>query len=148
MRCLTESQGIFSYYLITHTNPKQREGPFSFVDVPQPIQKLPQHQKASITSLQLGTGKRFAIPDLTLAILLNPNALDRNKSSGILRGPVHIERIHAALVLGVEVRGLARPADDVGATLVGDKIDFAIDLALRELYGVLYELTLGGEVHA
>lgn len=93
-------------------------------------------------------GKGLAIPDLALAVLLDPNALDRDKTGGILRCPVHIERIHAALILRVEVRGLAGAADDIGAALIGDEVDLAINLALRELYGVLDELTLGREVHA
>ncbi|KAJ8129107.1 hypothetical protein O1611_g4528 [Lasiodiplodia mahajangana] len=61
--------------------------------------------------------------------------------------PIHVEHIHATLVLRVEVGGLAGAADDVGVALVGDEADLAIDLALRELYSVLDELTLGDEAH-
>lgn len=93
-------------------------------------------------------GKRLAVLDLPGAVLLEADTLDGDKAGGVLRSPVHVEGVHAALVLGVEVGGLAGSSDDVGVALVGDKAHLTLNLALRELDGVLDKLTLRAEVHA
>lgn len=101
-----------------------------------------------ITCLHLSRGEGLAILDLALAVLLDPNALNRNETGSVLRCPLHIKRVHATLVLGVEIRGLAGAANNVSAALIGDEVDLALYLALRELDGVLDELTFGRKVHA
>jgi hypothetical protein len=98
--------------------------------------------------MRLDTGKGLAVLDLPLSVLLETDSLDGDKARGVLRSPVHVEGVHAALVGGVEVGGLAGTSDDVGAALVGNEADLTLDLALGELDGVLNELTLRAEVHA
>ena len=92
--------------------------------------------------------KGLAVLDLPRAVLLETDTLDGNEAGGVLRSPVHVEGVHAALIGGVEVGGLGGTSDDVGVTLVGDQANLTLNLALRELDGVLNELTLRAEVHA
>lgn len=98
--------------------------------------------------MRLDAGKGLAVLDLPLSVLLKTDTLDGDEARGVLGSPVHVEGVHAALIGGVEVGSLAGTSNDVGAALVGDEADLALNLALGELDGVLDELTLRAEVHA
>ncbi|KAI6769899.1 hypothetical protein HG530_004528 [Fusarium avenaceum] len=80
--------------------------------------------------MRLDAGKGLSVLDLPLSVLLKTDTLDGDEARGVLGSPVHVEGVHAALIGGVEVGSLAGTSNDVGAALVGDEADLALNLAL------------------
>ena len=101
-----------------------------------------------MSSLRLDTGKGLAVLDLPRTVLLEADSLDGDEARSVLGRPVHVQRVHAALVGRVEVGSLAGTSNNVRASFIGDEVHLALDLTLRELDGILNKLPLGAEVHA
>ena len=101
-----------------------------------------------MVSLRSNARKGLTVLNLPRTVLLKTDRLDGNEAGCILRCPVHVQRVHATLILGVKVGGLAGTSNDVGRSLVGDEAHFALNLALREFDGMFNKLAFGAEVHA
>ncbi|SCO85293.1 uncharacterized protein FRV6_09420 [Fusarium oxysporum] len=65
--------------------------------------------------MHLDTGKGPAVLDLPGTVLLETGSLDGNEARCVLRSPVHVQRIDAALIGRIEVRGLAGTSNDIRA---------------------------------
>ncbi|KAL5607770.1 hypothetical protein FOBRF1_008267 [Fusarium oxysporum] len=65
--------------------------------------------------MHLDTGRGLAVLDLPGTVLLETDNLDGNEARCVLRSPVHVQSIDAALIGRVEVRGLAGPSNDMRA---------------------------------
>lgn len=61
-------------------------------------------------------GKRLALGNLALAVLLEADRLDGDEAAGVHRGECR-ERVHRRVLLAVEVAGLAATAQDVRIAL-------------------------------
>ena len=61
----------------------------------------------------LGLAKGLAILDLLQAVLLEPDGLDGDKAARV-HGREALEGVHGRVLLGVQVRRVARSAEDVG----------------------------------
>ena len=63
--------------------------------------------------LSLGLAKGLAVLDLLLAVLLESDRLDGDKAARV-HGREALEGVHGRVLLGVQVRRVARSAEDVG----------------------------------
>ena len=61
----------------------------------------------------LGLAKGLAILDLLQAVLLKADGLDGDEATGV-HGREALERVHGSVLLGVQVRRVAGPAEHVG----------------------------------
>lgn len=62
--------------------------------------------------MHLDTRKGFVVLDPPGTVVLETDSLDGNEVRCVLRIPVHIQSIHAALIGGVEVRSFAGTSND------------------------------------
>lgn len=89
----------------------------------------------------------LAFLGLHLAILLQPNRLDLDEATGLIRLEA-ADLVHRALLLVIQLLGLAAPTEYNGVALVQAQTDLAVDRLLGRDDAGLEELALGGEIQA
>lgn len=89
----------------------------------------------------------FTLLGLHLAILLQTNGLDLDEAARLI-GLEAANLVHGALLLIVQLLGLAAAAEHDGVALVQAQADLAVDRLLGGDDAGLEELALGGEVQA
>jgi hypothetical protein len=75
--------------------------------------------------------------DLGSTVLLQPNSLNGNKSSGILRAEA-FKGVHAGLFLTVQVALGCGPGKDVSCSLVDHHVHCTMNVLLAEVDGVFW----------
>lgn len=86
--------------------------------------------------ISLNSCKGLALLDLGSTVLLQPDSLDGNESSGVL-GAEALEGVHAGLLLAVQVALGCGSGENVGGSLVDHHVHGTGNVLLAELDGVL-----------